>query len=938
MNKNFSFLQISDLHIFNSSLDILQKDDFKKLGEEMKPSFIVVSGDFRSLNGDSKFDHAKEFLEETVLPTFNLGKEHVFFVPGNHDVSIVDGDAKIENEKIKEILDGLNNSNPDINDNDIVYLKKRFEEYESFVKDFYKGSGVDDKRIINPSEVYTYNISNALRLIFVNTSLASCNRAFGNESELIDLKALSSLIEKEDNSIPSIIVGHHSVDHIYIDQRRYIIEVCQRLNVRAWLCGDEHLERVDETGIQAFGDRDIPILVMGKTPIQAGDSYSNNSIVLYSYSADNKTLQPTVYTYNTKNGSAIGYHKSIEFRDRNDEPIKIDMSKKKEKTRENARDYKMMNPKNLIDEYKKEIKNECIIPWAYKSYMSFDAVFPKLFIKPSFNSLKKLQHYYTIDNIIKENCNNHIVITGDAGAGKSTFLKNIFLCKNILPNNFLYITASYLAKAEICETDKQYQYIQYVKNIIEEKDERNTIILIDAIDEGFKDDIDKLDDLLKKVKKLKHTKVWFGWRKEHYYHFKNDLLQKLISEEINIGEWTVEKAKKYVKKYSEYSKYKKLNDYFLKCVEKSDNVLNFSKNPFQLTLLVYLIENKHNKLYNSLSNISVYNLYDNFIELWIDKEAKETDKSEIISELTRIAKEIYYEDKAEVNDTKLSVIRDLLHFSSADYADEFCHRSLAAYFVAREILGYMNSGGEELARVLCKTLKSDITGFIKSATLDNDDECILNMQQNLMNLYNPNGNNELLDKYKDEERFCIKNEVVYLVTRLRRVGNEREKYIREVNDIETDIRMRVTIAYGAATLGLQDMVLSFAKEFYDEKSNLAHATRSFSLIYYGDVSKGSMYSYQDKGTESWTKSREIRVKNLKSNEEKYIFFRILDIPLLYSFYASRKWKDVTYKGYYSICRSKIDSELYTKEVRVFLNEKKNLFKLDYKKHLFPLKK
>ncbi len=931
MMKDFSFLQISDLHIFDSTLNTLQIDDFKKLGSKINPEFIVVSGDFRSLNGDSKYDHAKKYLEEVVLPTFNLDKEKVFFVPGNHDISSVDGNEK---ETIQKILKDMNDKNTDICENSLNYLYRRFEEYEKFVKDFYKESKVSDNRIVNPSGIYSYSVNNVFKLIFINTSLASCNRAFGEESELIDIKSFSRLIENEDKSIPSIIVAHHSFDHIYSKQRRIVNEICQRINVRAWICGDEHVERVNGAGIQVLGENTFPILVMGKTPIQSGDTFSNNSVVLYSYKFKEKILSPTVYTYNAGGGSSIGYHRSIEFKDKNDNPITIDLSKK-DKTPEKKTNHQEKNIGELIDEYKKEIKNECIIPWAYKSYASFDAIFPKLFIRPSIQSLKKVKHYYNIDYIINFNNKDHIVFMGDAGVGKSTFLKYLFLFKSSAGLLFLYITASDLIKSDLNEESKQYEYIRYVRSIVDGNEKDNTVILIDAVDEGFKDDADKLNELLKKVESLKQTKVWFGWRKEHYYYFKNDLSQKLISEEINIREWDIKKAKKYVKKYSDNTKNKELNDIFLKCFEKNTNIDSFSKNPFQLTLLVYLIENEKEKILDSLSKISVYNLYDRFIELWINQETEEENRNDIVEKLTEIAREIYYKDEAIVSDINMNIsaIRDLLQFSEENRAREFCHRSLAAYFVAREILQHMQNGGKELADSLRRTLKSDITGFIKSATLDYNDDCILKMQKNLMDLYNPKGSNELLDSYENEEKFSIKNELVYLVTRLRKVGNEREEYIREVNETENDVRMRVTIAYGAAALGLQDMVLSFAKEFYEDNSVLAHATRSFSLIYYGDVSKGSLYSYQDKGVEDWTKSREIRINNLKSRYKKYTDFRILDIPLLYSFYVSRKWKDVNRKDYYAICHTIIDTNCYTNEVYGFLKEKRLLLKNGFTKHL-----
>ena len=174
---------------------------------------------------------------------------------------------------------------------------------------------------------------------------------------------------------------------------------------------------------------------------------------------------------------------------------------------------------------------------------------------------------------------------------------------------------------------------------------------------------------------------------------------------------------------------------------------------------------------------------------------------------------------------------------------------------------------------------------------------------------------------------------MYLITRLSLDKRVQEQFVIKKKDLETDPRMKVSMAYGAASLGLQELSIAFAKEFYDSESELDKATRSFSLVYYGDVHGVDFFNYQDDGKAPWTKSREIRLKKLKSNEKKDINFRILDIPLLYCFYRSRNWENTNLRDCIMILSTKINKKNYCNVAYEFLKEKSHALKKEYFYHL-----
>ena len=104
----------------------------------------------------SVYDRALFFLN-FLVQKFQLTKNNVFLIPGNHDVHKKDFLMKDECvSKINETID----DNPDAYlpymKHDLKDLRQSFMEYEKFIRDFYgKELSKDDCRITTPSDVIT---------------------------------------------------------------------------------------------------------------------------------------------------------------------------------------------------------------------------------------------------------------------------------------------------------------------------------------------------------------------------------------------------------------------------------------------------------------------------------------------------------------------------------------------------------------------------------------------------------------------------------------------------------------------------------------------------------------------------------------------------------------------------------------------------------------
>lgn len=280
MSKNISWLQLSDLHIFKSTEWNLMINGYKELSKKVNPNFIVLTGDYRHKKCKYNIDYSKalEFLNE-IVDIFNIKKKDIFFVPGNHDCD----DYNFRKESINTIIQNIEN-NPDAY---MEYLdkeknlKKAFKTYNDFIKEFYY-TEVDDCRCSSPDDVIHFVWDDKINIIILNTALISDGNK--NHNEIIDVNKLSSI--KVQNNLPTIVLGHHDFYSIYESQQRQISKIFEYLNVKAYLCGDNHKEAIKPISKYNIVNESIPCIICGKSAVQPTDNYSDVGIIEYIWKDD----------------------------------------------------------------------------------------------------------------------------------------------------------------------------------------------------------------------------------------------------------------------------------------------------------------------------------------------------------------------------------------------------------------------------------------------------------------------------------------------------------------------------------------------------------------------------------------------------------------------------------------------------------------------------
>lgn len=280
--EKITWLQLSDLHIVESTDWNMMLDSYRQLATRIHPNFLILTGDYRDKRyiENTKYEKTLEFLD-ILIRIFGVEKKDAFFVPGNHDVDNYD----FREESIRVIIEDIE-TNPDAY---IKYLHKAnhlkmaFEDYIHFIAQFYRDSISDsDLRVKCPADTFSINWRNKLNIIILNTALISDGSR--NHMEIVDIKALSSITV--DPNLPTIVLGHHDINSICNSHRTRMLQIFNRLKVKCYLCGDTHKADIRYIDKYDIPGGQYPCIVCGKSAVEITDNYSDVVVIEYCWKED----------------------------------------------------------------------------------------------------------------------------------------------------------------------------------------------------------------------------------------------------------------------------------------------------------------------------------------------------------------------------------------------------------------------------------------------------------------------------------------------------------------------------------------------------------------------------------------------------------------------------------------------------------------------------
>lgn len=920
------FLHISDIH-YNPEGDGRSARNLRNYLPEfirknkLEADELFVTGDYRhaffqkDAPEEETAANAVEYIWKIAEAAGITEADHIHLAPGNHDRRRSEGAAAERYEKIQKAYDYAKGT---FSTEDLKFLKSEFSFFYTVCGRLY---GAKDPWKDQP--LHQYEVVGNMILLTLNTAVMHVSDS--SRGKLIignnELACLLEEIKAQHPQCPIIVLAHHALEYLSPEERQAVESIFQDYPVRLYLCGDAHNVWWRSAGNHLE-------ITMGCLKQETGAQ----AAFLY---GDTRTQTYTAYQWDGKFGAKTGWSEYGQFND-----------SIREKT---ALPTRVRLTGKMVTENQELLKNDLLLPWMKQS-ASFRGLFPKLFITPNLRG-QKVKRSIPYRSLREQYRNKHIVISGDAGFGKTTLLKYLYLFEN-QSREFLYLHASALQREEM--TPYERCVAGYLRG--EARPSQHRIILLDGMDEVS--DTRFFDGLPKLLSRLSepgsNTTVWFGWRTEHYYHQESPDLSRYIENVITLQKWDFRMAERYARNYAKQTRNEKLLEDFNKAMDVNPAMTGFTETPFQLTLLIYLLENDGltGGVVQSLvtADQPLYLLYHAFFRCWLKKErARKTScmtDDKIMDALQGIAQELYYGPCCSVRyqDTAITGLLTFSGFSEdgAKTATGFYHRSLCAYFYAESVFTAFQQGGAAVVRVLRQTLRNDITDYVRGAiSTIRDEEELRRLQKNLMDIYlytvRPDESSldaetrSLLDNLSGEGLFSLKNELLYFVTRLPMLSKDIPEFVEKAYECERDPYLKLDLAYGAVLTGPSRIALEYAKTLIPgSEADLVH--RSWTIAYFGDV-QGKPHQYKDVENAPWPKARKARLDRFQSKKKKAIRFRILDFPILYCFYESRGWCDLNREDLKIIQAAAIDCKEYSEEEKAYLKEQKEKLVSKYEEQL-----
>lgn len=331
--------------------------------------------------------------------------------------------------------------------------------------------------------------------------------------------------------------------------------------------------------------------------------------------------------------------------------------------------------------------------------------------------------------------------------------------------------------------------------------------------------------------------------------------------------------------------------------EAFPNLRRFVRNPFHLTLTLYLIQ-AGEPLKESIF-VDRYTLYDAFYRKWISRERRRgtsvADATRIIAAHVEVARRLYRRrlgrmgetaDDFLIHDPSIgadSAFEGLFQWRYDELADRTClvafrHETLLEFILAFGLLQSLISG-EGLKRGLLTQYNNDVNSFVREGLARLNQHERKAVEQRLTDLLD----HDATAGFASADAMRIREQAVYYLGRLD--VPECPIALRKLAASASDAVLRRAASLGAILHGEESVELEFINELRtSQEADLLN--RSIQLAYFGDIDT-EIFECEDDGRADWAGVRAAIFARLSGSMRRDISLRLWDLTTLLGFLKSR---------------------------------------------------
>lgn len=609
-------LHISDFHIDKNDRDDSIKhivtpllNTIDEIQKEKSIDLVLITGDLINKGGENysniseAFQDFTEVLVNPLLAKTNLGKERIFFVPGNHDI-VRNADSKA----IEMGLKGLLTSEEEIN----KHLKnpegnKRVIDFKNYELGFYTDSKVEKNQTEFQSCFKTTIGEIKVGIACLNSAWRCYDSKEDKNKILIGEKQITDSIEFLNDCQIKIALSHHHFEWLAEFDSEVSASLLSR-NFHLYFCGHSHRNKA-----YFFQDPDGQLFtfcapgVLSLSSRKPEKNYENGFTIIDYNQSDAKIkavfkkseyLKPTFVT-NTNIGNGI-WEAAI--------PVGDEIKK-------------LIEEQQLIQQIRKETLpkiNGHLISYSTETSApkTIDEIFvmPNISIKNEYDAEKDDKLVSDISEIIISDKN--FILFGTKESGKTILLDKILLDSiecNKRCHQIPVVFDFREFKSEIQKEIKDFwgKSADETRKIIQDN---NILLLIDNIsfDDEDKYKLKKLAAFLKEYKNVRFIATYQQLFDDDF-PVNLELVSLLEFEKLTIKQFKSKQIRLLIRKwfpnsdkYDTPKKMETLTNAFLS--------LNLPRTPFAVSMFLWIIEKQEN--YKPINNST---LIENFIEKLLNK-------------------------------------------------------------------------------------------------------------------------------------------------------------------------------------------------------------------------------------------------------------------------------------------------------------------------------